>query len=131
MKISELLKKYIDEIVEMYDDCDLEELPEEQKEDLMILIHRASLMIVTELSEEWRWNFINFYLYLTLLIVTRKNNILYKSSGELELLYLFKKLGSHKVTKVNFYTKSNSLVIFVKKWFKGMIWKKDQLQKKN
>lgn len=63
MKISELLKKYIDEIVEMYDDCDLEELSEEQKEELMILIHRASLMIVTELSEEWRWN---FYLYLTL-----------------------------------------------------------------
>lgn len=52
MKISELLKKYIDEIVEMYDDCDLEELSEEQKEELMILIHRASLMIVTELSEE-------------------------------------------------------------------------------
>lgn len=70
MKISELLKKYLDEIVEMYDDCDLEELSEEQKEELMILIHRASLMIVTELSEEWRWNFINFYLYLTLLIIT-------------------------------------------------------------
>ena len=98
MKISELLKKYIDEIVEMYDDCGLEELSEEQKEELMILIHRASLMIVTELSEEWRWNFINFYRYLTLLMFTvkdKKNNILYKSSGELELLYLFKKLGSY------------------------------------
>lgn len=83
MKISELLKKYIDEIVEMHDDCDLEELSEEQKEELMILIHRASLMIVTELSESWTWN---FYLYLTLLMVTvkdKKNNILYKSSGEL------------------------------------------------
>ena len=51
MKISELIKKYVDEIVEMYDDCDLEELTEEQKEDLMILIHKVSLMIVTELSE--------------------------------------------------------------------------------
>ena len=52
MKLSELMKKYTDVIVKMYDDCDLEELTEEQKEYLMILIHRASLMIVTELSGE-------------------------------------------------------------------------------
>ena len=58
-------------------------------------------------------NFIDNNIEVT--VKDKKNNILYKSSGELELLYLFKKLGSHKVTKVNFYTKSNSLVIFVKK----------------
>lgn len=52
MKLSELMKKYTDVIVKMYDDCDLEELTEEQKEYLMILIHRASLMTVTELSED-------------------------------------------------------------------------------
>ena len=75
------------------------------------------------------FNFIDNNIEVT--VKDKKNNFLYKSSGELELLYLFKKLGGHKVTKVNFYTKSNSLVIFVKKWFKGMIWKKDQLQKKN
>ena len=98
MILSEFLKQYTDVLINIYDDCDLEELSEEQKEELMILIHRASLMIVTELSEDWTWNFINFYRYLTLLIVTvkdKKNNILYKSSGELELLYLFKKLGSY------------------------------------
>lgn len=58
-------------------------------------------------------NFIDNNIEVT--VKDKKNNILYKSSGELELLYLFKKLGDRKVTKVNFYTKSNSLVIFVKK----------------
>ena len=51
MKISELLKKYVDEIVEMCDDCDLEELSEEQKEELMIRIHRTALKIIEALSD--------------------------------------------------------------------------------
>lgn len=52
MKLSEFLKQYTELLINEYEDCDLEELTEEQKEDLMILIHRVSLMIVTKLSEE-------------------------------------------------------------------------------
>lgn len=65
-------------------------------------------------------NFIDNNIEVT--VKDKKNNIFYKSStigegNELDLVYLFKKLGGYKVTKVNFFTKSNSLVIFVKKWY--------------
>ena len=45
MKISEYLKHYIDELINKYDDCDLNDLTEAQKEELMIRIHLTALKI--------------------------------------------------------------------------------------
>lgn len=51
------MKKYVDVIVEMYDDCDLER-------------KFNDFDTPSDCNEiEWKWNFINFYLYLTLLII--------------------------------------------------------------
>lgn len=52
MKISELLKQYTDELINEYDDCDLDDLTEEQKEDLMILIYQTTLKIIDKLSDD-------------------------------------------------------------------------------
>lgn len=51
MKLSELLKQYTDELIDKYDDCDLDDLTEEQKEDLMISIYRTALKIIERLSD--------------------------------------------------------------------------------
>ena len=51
MKLSELLKQYTDELIDKYDDCDLEDLTEEQKDELMIQIHRTALKIIEALSD--------------------------------------------------------------------------------
>lgn len=52
----------------------------------------------------------------------KKNNIFYTTSTtvtgedyELDLVYLFKNLGGYEVTKVNFFSKTNSIVIVVKR----------------
>lgn len=52
MKLSELLKQYTDELIDKYDDCDLEDLTEEQKDELMIQIHRTALKIIERLSDD-------------------------------------------------------------------------------
>lgn len=52
MKLSELLKQYTDELINKYDDCDLEDLTEEQKEELMLLIFQTALNIIDKLSDE-------------------------------------------------------------------------------
>lgn len=52
MKLSELLKQYTDELINEYDDCDLDDLTEERKEDLMISIYRTALKIVERLSDD-------------------------------------------------------------------------------
>ena len=52
MKISEYLKHYIDELINKYDDCDLNDLTEAQKEELMIRIHLTALKIVERLSDD-------------------------------------------------------------------------------
>ena len=52
MKLSKFLKQYIDALVKEYNDCELNDLTEEQKEELMIQIHRVSLKIIEKLSEE-------------------------------------------------------------------------------
>lgn len=52
MKLSELLKQYTDELIKEHDDCDLNDLTEEQKEDLMISIYRTTLKIVEKLSDD-------------------------------------------------------------------------------
>ena len=52
MKLSKFLKQYIDALVKEYNDCEMNDLTEEQKEVLMLQIHRVSLMIIEKLSEE-------------------------------------------------------------------------------
>lgn len=52
MKLSELLKQYTDELIKEHDDCDLNDLTEEQKEELMLQIHRTALKIIDKLSDE-------------------------------------------------------------------------------
>lgn len=52
MKLSEFLKQYTDELINEYDDCDLDDLTEEQKEELMIRIYQTALKIIEELSDE-------------------------------------------------------------------------------
>lgn len=52
MKLSELLKQYTDELIDKYDDCDLEDLTEEQKDELMIRIYLTALKIVERLSDD-------------------------------------------------------------------------------
>jgi hypothetical protein len=52
MTLSELLKQYTDVLIDVYDDCDLDDLTEEQKEELMLLIHRISLKIIEKLSDD-------------------------------------------------------------------------------
>ena len=52
MKLSEFLKQYIDVLVKKYNDCDLNELTEEQKEELMLQIHRTALKIIDKLSDK-------------------------------------------------------------------------------
>lgn len=52
MKLSEFLKRYIDEIINKYDDCDLGDLTEEQKEELMLRIYLTTLKIVVRLSDD-------------------------------------------------------------------------------
>lgn len=51
MKLSELLKQYTDELIDKYDDCDLNDLTEEQKDVLMLQIHRTALRIIVRLSD--------------------------------------------------------------------------------
>lgn len=50
MKLSELLKQYTDELIKEHD-CDLNDVTEEQKEDLMISIYRTTLKIIERLSD--------------------------------------------------------------------------------
>lgn len=45
MKLSELLKQYTDELIKEHDDCDLNDLTEKQKEELMIGIYQTALKI--------------------------------------------------------------------------------------
>ena len=52
MKLSELLKQYTDVLINEYDDCDLDDLTEEQKEELMIRIYLTTLKIVEALSDK-------------------------------------------------------------------------------
>lgn len=52
MKLSELLKQYTDELINEYDDCDLDDLTEEQKDVLMLQIHRTALIIIERLSDD-------------------------------------------------------------------------------
>jgi hypothetical protein len=52
MKLSEFIKQYTDVIIDEYDDCDLNDLTEEQKEELMLLIHRIALKIIERLSDD-------------------------------------------------------------------------------
>lgn len=52
MKLSEFLKQYTDEIINKYDDCDLGDLTEEQKEEIMIRIYLTTLKIVERLSDD-------------------------------------------------------------------------------
>ena len=52
MKLSELLKQYTDELINKYDDCDLNDLTEAQKEELMIRINLTALKIVERLSDD-------------------------------------------------------------------------------
>lgn len=51
MKLREFLKQYTDELINKYDDCDLDDLTEEQKEELMIRIYLTTLKIVEKLSD--------------------------------------------------------------------------------
>lgn len=51
MKLSEFLKQYIDELIDKYDDCDLDDLTKKQKEELMIRINLTALKIVERLSD--------------------------------------------------------------------------------
>lgn len=54
MKLSEFLKLHIDELIDKYDDRDLDDLTKIQKEDLMLLICRiaSTLKIIKGLSDE-------------------------------------------------------------------------------
>ena len=52
MKLSEFLKQYTDELINKYDDCDLDDLTEAQKEELMIRINLTALKIVERLSDD-------------------------------------------------------------------------------
>lgn len=52
MKLSEFLKQYTDEIINKYDDCDLDDLTEEQKEELMIRFSKTALKIIERLSDD-------------------------------------------------------------------------------
>lgn len=52
MKLSELLKQYTDELIKEHDDCDLNDLTEEQKEELMLQIHRTMLKIIDKLCDD-------------------------------------------------------------------------------
>lgn len=51
MKLSEFLKQYTDELINGYDDCDLNDLTEEQTDELMLQIHRMALKIIERLSD--------------------------------------------------------------------------------
>jgi hypothetical protein len=52
MKLSEFIKQYTDVLIDEYDDCDLDDLTEEQKEELMIRIYLTTLKIVEALSDD-------------------------------------------------------------------------------
>lgn len=52
MKLSEFLKQYTDEIINKYDDCDLDDLTEEQKDELMVRICRTTLKIAEALIDD-------------------------------------------------------------------------------
>ena len=52
MILSELLKQYTDILINEYDDCDLNDLTEKQKEELMLRIFRTALKIVEALSDD-------------------------------------------------------------------------------
>ena len=52
MKLSEFLKQYTDEIINKYDDCDLDDLTGAQKEELMIRIYLTMFKIVERLSDD-------------------------------------------------------------------------------
>lgn len=51
MTLSEFLKQYTDELINKYDDCDLDDLTVAQKEELMIRIYLTTLKIVEKLSD--------------------------------------------------------------------------------
>lgn len=51
MKLSEFIKQYTDVIIDEYDDCDLNDLTEEQKEELMIRFSKTALKIIERLSD--------------------------------------------------------------------------------
>lgn len=59
MKLSEFLKQYTELLIKEYDDCDLDDLTEEQKEDLMILIYQTTLKIVEALSDDVAENYVD------------------------------------------------------------------------
>lgn len=59
MKLSEFLKQYTDVLINIYDDCDLEDLTEEQKEELMIRIYRTTLKIIERLSDDVSENYVD------------------------------------------------------------------------
>lgn len=59
MKLSELLKQYTDELIDKYDDCDLNDLTEEQKDELMLQIHRTALKIIDKLSDDIAENYVD------------------------------------------------------------------------
>jgi hypothetical protein len=52
MKLSEFIKQYTDVLIDEYDDCYLDDLTEEQKEELMIRIYLTTLKIVEALSDD-------------------------------------------------------------------------------
>ena len=52
MILSELLKQYTDILINEYDDCDLNDLTEKQKEELMIRIYLTALKIGEALSDD-------------------------------------------------------------------------------
>lgn len=59
MKLSEFLKQYTDELINEYDDCDLDDLTEEQKKELMLQIHLMALKIIDKLSDDIAENYVD------------------------------------------------------------------------
>lgn len=57
MKLSEFLKQYTELLINEYDDCDLDDLTEEQKEELMLQIHRTALKIIDKLCDDVAENY--------------------------------------------------------------------------
>lgn len=52
MKLSEFLKQYTELLIKEYDDCDLNDLSEAQKKELMIRICLTTLKIIDKLSDD-------------------------------------------------------------------------------
>ena len=59
MKLSEFLKQYTDEIINKCDDCDLDDLTEAQKEELMVRIYLTMFKIVEKLSDDVAENYVD------------------------------------------------------------------------